>query len=169
MIYRRALLVAAAILLLAGAAQAASEGNIKHVLLISVDGLHALDVANYVQNHPNSALAQLSRTGVTYSNARTPANSDSFPGLMALVTGGSPITSGLFYDVSYSRDIFDPTNTTCSGGAGNTMVFDESIDLYNASECFVECDRPDEAAAASGERPVRGAVAASGDPDQHDF
>jgi predicted AlkP superfamily pyrophosphatase or phosphodiesterase len=132
-IYRRALfVVAAAILLLAGAAQAASEGNIKHVLLISVDGLHALDVANYVQNHPNSALAQLSRTGVTYSNARTPANSDSFPGLMALVTGGSPITTGLFYDVSYSRDIFDPTNTTCSGGAGNTMVFDESIDVYNA-------------------------------------
>ena len=124
--------LAATIVLFAGAAQAASESNIQHVLLISVDGLHALDVANYVQGHPNSALAQLSRTGITYSNARTPANSDSFPGLMALVTGGSPVTSGLFYDVSYSRDIFDPTNTTCSGGAGNTMVFDESIDVYNA-------------------------------------
>ncbi len=69
---------------------------------------------------------------MTFSNARTPANSDSFPGLMALVTGGSPITSGLFYDVSYDRTIFDPTNTSCSGGAGNTMVFDESIDVYNA-------------------------------------
>ena len=133
MIARRLLpTLAFAILLFAGVAQAASESNIKHVLLISVDGLHALDVANYVQGHPNSALAQLSRTGITYSNARTPANSDSFPGLMALVTGGSPVTSGLFYDVSYGRDIFDPTNTTCSGGAGNTMVFDESIDVYNA-------------------------------------
>src|SRR5258707_3903429 len=123
--------ITTAILLFAGMAQGASQSNIKHVLLISVDGLHALDVANYVQSHPNSALAQLSRSGITYSNARTPANSDSFPGLMALVTGGSPVTSGLFYDVSYSRDIFDPTNTTCSGGAGNTMVFDESIDVYN--------------------------------------
>ncbi len=132
MISRRLLpTLAVAILFFAGVAQAASESNIKHVLLISVDGLHALDVANYVQSHPNSALAQLSRSGITYSNARTPANSDSFPGLMALVTGGSPVTSGLFYDVSYSRDIFDPTNTTCSGGAGNTMVFDESIDVYN--------------------------------------
>jgi len=85
-----------------------------------------------VQRHPNSALAQLSRSGITFSNARTPANSDSFPGLMALVTGGSAVTTGLFYDVSYDRTIFDPTNTTCSGTPGNTMVFDETIDLYNA-------------------------------------
>ena len=117
--------------LFAGAAQADSNNKIKHVLLISVDGLHALDVANYVAAHPNSALAELSRHGVTYSNARTPANSDSFPGLLALVTGGSPVTSGVFYDVSYDRTIFDPTNTSCSGGAGNNMIFDESIDLYN--------------------------------------
>src|SRR6267142_2820193 len=70
--------------------------KIRHVLLISVDGLHALDVANYVAAHPNSALAELSRHGVTYSNARTPANSDSFPGLLALITGGSPVSHGLF-------------------------------------------------------------------------
>ncbi|MCU1295757.1 MAG: type phosphodiesterase/nucleotide pyrophosphatase [Acidobacteriaceae bacterium] len=106
--------------------------KIQHVLLISVDGLHALDVANYVANNPKSALAELSRHGVTYSNARTPANSDSFPGLLALVTGGSPVTHGLFYDVSYDRTIFDPTNTTCTGTAGNFMVFDESVDLYNS-------------------------------------
>ncbi|MGZ4822163.1 MAG: alkaline phosphatase family protein [Terriglobales bacterium] len=110
---------------------APGRGRIKHVLLISVDGMHALDVANYVQSHPNSALAELSGHAITYSNARTPANSDSFPGLLALVTGGSPITHGLLYDVSYDRTIFDPTNTTCSGGPGNMMVFDESIDLYD--------------------------------------
>ena len=107
------------------------EGHkIKHVLLVSVDGLHALDVARYVESHPNSALAELSGHGITYSNARTPANSDSFPGLLALVTGGSPVSHGLFYDVSYNRGIFDPTNTTCSGQPGNTQVFDESIDKY---------------------------------------
>jgi predicted AlkP superfamily pyrophosphatase or phosphodiesterase len=106
--------------------------EIKHVLLISVDGLHALDVANYVESHPNSALAELAGHGITYSNARTPANSDSFPGLLALVTGGSPLSHGLFYDVSYDRTIFDPTNTTCSGDPGNMMVFDESVDLYNS-------------------------------------
>jgi predicted AlkP superfamily pyrophosphatase or phosphodiesterase len=107
--------------------------RIKHVLLISVDGLHALDVANYVAAHPGSALAELSSHGITYSNARTPANSDSFPGLLALVTGGSPISHGLFYDVSYNRSIFDPTNTTCSGQVGNMQVFDESIDKYSGT------------------------------------
>jgi type I phosphodiesterase/nucleotide pyrophosphatase len=110
-----------------------SQPTIQHVLLISVDGLHALDVARYVDAHPGSALAELSRHGVTFSNARTPANSDSFPGLLALVTGGSPVSTGLFYDVSYDRSLFDPTNTMCGGPAGNMMVFDESIDLYNAN------------------------------------
>jgi predicted AlkP superfamily pyrophosphatase or phosphodiesterase len=109
-----------------------SDKNFRHVLLISVDGLHALDVSKYVATHPHSALAELASHGTTYSGANTPQNSDSFPGLLALVTGGSPLTSGLFYDVSYDRTIYDPTNTTCSGGAGNLMVFDESIDKYTS-------------------------------------
>jgi len=109
------------------------HGKIKHVLLISIDGMHALDVANYVAAHPGSALAELSEHAITYSNARTPANSDSFPGLLALVTGGSPISHGLFYDVSYNRGIFSPANTSCSGQPGNMQGFDESIDVYNSS------------------------------------
>src|SRR5246127_4006981 len=127
-------LLAAAMLATSLAAQQGPGGiGVSHVLLISVDGLHALDAARYVESHPTSALAELASHGVTYSNARTPANSDSFPGLLALVTGGSPISHGLFYDVSFDRTIFDPTNTTCAGSPGNTMIFDESIDLYNAS------------------------------------
>jgi hypothetical protein len=131
---RRAAVILA--LLAAGATRAQADGvhrPIHHVLMVSVDGLHALDVARFAEAHPQSALAELSSHGVTYTNARTPANSDSFPGLLALVTGGSPVSHGLFYDVSYDRTVFDPTNTTCAGPAGNMMVFDESIDLYNAS------------------------------------
>jgi predicted AlkP superfamily pyrophosphatase or phosphodiesterase len=130
--------LAASFLLLGSLFSVAADSSVKktstnHVLLISVDGLHALDVARYIQLHPNSALAQLASHGVTYSNARTPRNSDSFPGLLALVTGGSPVSGGLYYDVSYDRLIFDPTNTTCTGTPGNMMVFDESIDKYNSS------------------------------------
>src|SRR5712672_199243 len=119
-------------------ALAMEQQDVRHVLLISVDGMHALDVARYVESHPNSTLKQLAGHGITYSNARTPANSDSFPGLLALVTGGSPVTTGLFYDVSYDRTIFDPTNTTCSGQGGNMMVFDESIDRYNAQNVSLD-------------------------------
>jgi predicted AlkP superfamily pyrophosphatase or phosphodiesterase len=88
-------LAAASLMTLASAAGADHRNDsnqIRHVLLISVDGLHALDVSNYVSNHPGSALAELSRAGVTYTGAHTPANSDSFPRLLALVTGGSPIS-----------------------------------------------------------------------------
>ncbi|MEA2698612.1 MAG: hypothetical protein QOI66_2883 [Myxococcales bacterium] len=106
---------------------------VDHVLLLSIDGLHALDVSRFVASHPHSALATLGQHGVTYSNARLPVHSDSFPGLLALVTGGSPISHGVFYDVSYDRTLFDPTNTACSGQPGNMIVFDESIDLYNAA------------------------------------
>jgi Type I phosphodiesterase / nucleotide pyrophosphatase len=113
--------------------QLLNDARIQRVLLVSVDGLHALDVARFVESHPNSAIAELAKHGITYSNASTPANSDSFPGLLALVTGGSPVSHGVFYDVSYDRSLFDPTNTTCSGPAGNTIVYDESIDKYTAA------------------------------------
>lgn len=91
------------------------ETEFKRVLLISVDGLHALDVARYVDSDPYSTLAKLTKGGITYSNARTPANSDSFPGLLARVTGGSPVTSDLFYDVSYDRSYFANGDSTCAG------------------------------------------------------
>jgi len=57
------------------------ENPVKHVLLISVDGLHAVDLTNYVATHPDSTLAQLSKHGVTYANNSTSIPSDSFPGL----------------------------------------------------------------------------------------
>jgi hypothetical protein len=112
---------------------------VQHVLLISVDGLHALDLANFVSSHHDSTLALLSRSGVTYTNASTSAPSDSFPGLATLVTGGSPTTAGLWYDVTYNRALSPPALTTSlpiTGGAnlcpdvvGTPMAYDESIDI----------------------------------------
>jgi hypothetical protein len=125
-----------------GAASTAQASDIDHVLLLSIDGLHALDVARYVESHPGSALARLAQHGVTYSDARTPANSDSFPGVLALVTGGSPLSHGFFYDVSYDRTLFAPDNTSCSGPAGNMMVYDESIDNYSAAGISLDTINP---------------------------
>jgi hypothetical protein len=108
----------------------------EHVLLISVDGLHALDLTNYVQSHPDSTLAKLANHGIRYDNASTSLPSDSFPGLAALVTGGTPATAGLWYDVSYNRTLAPPTVTTpygvasgpCPGPVGTITEYDESID-----------------------------------------
>jgi hypothetical protein len=67
-----------------------TRGKIKHVLLISLDGLHALDLANFVKSNPQSNLAQLSSRGVVYTQASTSKPSDSFPGLMSIVTCRPP-------------------------------------------------------------------------------
>ncbi|HEY1312993.1 MAG TPA: alkaline phosphatase family protein [Steroidobacteraceae bacterium] len=124
-------------------AHAASDGgllgssDIKHVLLVSVDGLHALDLSNYVASHPDSNLAQLSRHGVTYTNNATSSPSDSFPGLASLVTGGSPVTTGLWYDDTYNRALSPPLMTdglgnpggNCPGTVGTNVAWDEAVDI----------------------------------------
>ncbi len=105
----------------------------KHVLLISVDGLHQQDLSNCLANNTCPNLAALAKTGVNYTGATTPGLSDSFPGLAALLTGGSPKTAGLFYDVSYDRTLYAPTDTACTGAQGWNVVFDETtgIDGWN--------------------------------------
>jgi hypothetical protein len=131
------------VLMLAGmlGAQADNEisesgHQVRHVLLISVDGLHALDLSNYVTSHPGSTLAALSQHGVTYTNNSTTTPSDSYPGLASLVTGGSPITAGFWYDDTYNRALSPPQLTdglgnpggACPGTVGTNVAWDEAID-----------------------------------------
>ena len=94
--------------------------DIRRVLLISVDGFHSLDFANCAKGIsgfkggtpycPN--LKALAQHGVNYLNSSTSKPSDSFPGLMAIVAGGSPRTVGAFYDVAYDRSLQPPAVTT---------------------------------------------------------
>lgn len=115
----------------------------KRVLLISVDGLHQLDLANWIKSNPGSTLATLAGTGVVYSDAKTPTPSDSFPGMLALVTGGTPKSTGVYYDDSYDRTLFAP-GSDCSGtpansGPGIEAVFDESIE-HDSTQLFSPID-----------------------------
>src|SRR4029077_15905976 len=86
--------------------------DIRHVLLISIDGMHAVDYENCAASNTCPHLAALGRTGVNYTRTTTSRPSDSFPGLMALVTGGSPRTVGAFYDVAYDRVLAPPKIAT---------------------------------------------------------
>ncbi|HEX4575223.1 MAG TPA: alkaline phosphatase family protein [Gemmatimonadales bacterium] len=99
----------------------------QHVLLISVDGMHQSDLARYVATHPQSAFAGLSRRGSTFANASAARPSDSYPGLLAIVTGGSPRSTGVFYDASYDRTL-SPPGSACKT-VGTAVVYDESVDL----------------------------------------
>jgi hypothetical protein len=116
------------------------ETGIQHVLLISVDGMHALDYLNCVSGGYCPNLAALGNKGVNYINTSTSKPSDSFPGLMALMTGGTPRTMGVYYDVAFDRALNPPLDTTgnglpggsCTPGgtpSGTTTEYDEGIEI----------------------------------------
>jgi hypothetical protein len=124
------------------------QGPIKHVLLISVDGMHAVDFLNCAKGISTinngapfcPALAALGKTGVNYVAASTTKTSDSFPGLIGIVTGGSPAYTGIYYDVAYARNYDAPAKTTGNGLAagpctpfatptGTTSEYEEGIDI----------------------------------------
>src|SRR5262249_23026093 len=72
------------------AAEPTGNGKTHRVILISVDGMHALDAASYIKAQPTSALAGMASTGVNYSAASSTKPSDSFPAMAGIVTGGTP-------------------------------------------------------------------------------
>src|SRR5437867_6203953 len=110
------------------------QGQIARVLLLSVDGLHAVDLSRYVENNPHSPLAQLTATGRTYTNASATRPSDSFPGMLAMVTGGTPRSTGVYYDDGYDRSLV-PSGGTCVPGAtapGTEVQWKQNLDLTPA-------------------------------------
>jgi hypothetical protein len=101
----------------------------RHVLLISVDGLHASDLQTWIDANSGSTLASLSARGTTYSNARATFPSDSFPGMLALATGGTSKSTGVYYDDSFDRSLYPPSDTTCSGPVGTEVIYAEPADV----------------------------------------
>ncbi|HEV2982924.1 MAG TPA: alkaline phosphatase family protein, partial [Vicinamibacterales bacterium] len=112
----------------------------RHVLLISIDGMHVLDYKNCVASGTCPHLADLGETGVNYTRTSTSKPSDSFPGLMALVTGGTPKTHGAYYDVAYDRVLAPPAIDTgnglqggdCNAGKvnGTRTEYEEGVDFH---------------------------------------
>lgn len=107
-----------------------NRNDIRHVLLVSVDGFHALDYLNCSNGIVGvnggapycPSLAALAKTGMNYLDTSTSKPSDSFPGLMAIVTGGSPRTMGVNYDVAYDRALNPPLNDTGNGLLGTSTT-----------------------------------------------
>jgi hypothetical protein len=101
----------------------------KHVLLLSVDGLHQSDLAWYVARNPGSALARLAGGGTEYTHARTTVPSDSFPGMVGQLTGAGPGTTGVYYDDTYSTALLPAGTTDCaSAKPGAEVDLTEDLD-----------------------------------------
>lgn len=103
--------------------QEGQDGKVaKHVLLLSVDGLHQKDLDRYVAAHPQSALAALVNHGTSYTHAQTPVPSDSFPGMVGQFTGGNPGTTGIYYDDTFNRALLPAGTTDCKNTVPGTEV-----------------------------------------------
>jgi arylsulfatase A-like enzyme len=111
--------------------QAGSQ--IKHVLLISVDGMHQSDLEWYITDHPDSTLAQLANNGMEYTNTQTSDPSDSDPGGTALMTGADPGVAGVYYDDEYNHDVYPAGTTSCNGQpTGGDVIYDSPDDLNDS-------------------------------------
>ena len=114
--------------------RADDEGHdrIRHVLLISIDGFHAVDLQKCEASHLCPNLARLAEHGTTYANASTTKPSDSFPGLLAQLTGGTSKSTGVYYDDSYDRTLFSPAGNPpapCAAGPGAETNLAENLDV----------------------------------------
>ena len=111
------------------AAAASPRSPVKHVLVLSIDGLHETDLAFYVGQHPHSALGDLVADGTNYTQAQTTFPSDSFPGMVGQFTGAGPGTSGVYYDDTYNHELLPPGTLDCSTATPGTEVpWTEAID-----------------------------------------
>ncbi len=95
--------------------ESAGDAVSRHVLLISIDGMHALDFHNCTIANTCPNLAALAGSGVNYTRTSTSKPSDSFPGLMAIVTGGTPKLVGVYYDAAFDRVLAPPAADTGNG------------------------------------------------------
>jgi len=111
----------------ASAAPISNRAKVDHVLLITIAGMHQVDLDRYVTANPTSTLAQLVNRGISYSAVQAPRPSDSFPGIIALVTGGLPKVTGVIYDDSFDRSL-SPPGSDCSQWGGEA-VYDEAADV----------------------------------------
>jgi hypothetical protein len=89
----------------------------KHVVAISVDGLHASDVGKWTLSRPTSNFSRLLSHGYQYTDSFTSAPSDSFPGTLAQYTGATPKTTGVWYDDTWDWTFYAP-GSGCAGKPG---------------------------------------------------
>jgi hypothetical protein len=101
--------------------------DVDHVLLLSIDGFHQFDMDRYVAGHPGSALAALVARGTEYTNTLSSRPSDSFPGTLAMTTGGSPASTGIYYDVTWDDKLSPPGSGCATRGAA--ALFDGEINF----------------------------------------
>jgi Type I phosphodiesterase / nucleotide pyrophosphatase len=88
----------------------------RHIIIISIDGLHEADLTDSATSALIPNIMALAHGGIWYQNASCTHPSDSFPGTLAYLTGAGPATTGVYYDDTFCRALVGP-----GGGADSPM------------------------------------------------
>jgi hypothetical protein len=108
-------------------AQFVSAAPAKHVIIISIDGLHQADLSDPALQSSMPAILSLAERGISYANASTTFPSDSVPGALAYLTGAGPATTGVYFDDTYCRT-FLPPGSEHVAQPGSEIQIGEEID-----------------------------------------
>jgi hypothetical protein len=120
-------------------ARPAHAAPAKHVIIISIDGLHQADLDDPALRPYLPNISALQNSGISYTHASCSTPSDSFPGTLAYLTGAGPALTGVYYDDTYSRSLLAP------GAAGtappgtdvqNTEAIDKDSTLISGGGDF---------------------------------
>jgi hypothetical protein len=87
----------------------------------------------HVEVHPSGP------GGIEYTSAATSNPSDSDPGGTALMTGGNPRSTGIYYDVEYSHKTDEP-GAACTPGqpaTGGDVIYDSPDDALASVPDFI--------------------------------
>lgn len=116
------LVIASSIGLLHGADAPIWPPAYRHVLILTIDGFRETDLEDphLTADLPN--IRALQAAGITYSNATSPAPTDSFPGLLGIMAGANPKTTGVYFDEAYTRALYAPAVTLNGSGTPSAAI-----------------------------------------------
>ena len=92
-----------------------------HVLLISIDGMHAIDLARFIGRASGFGPRRAGAAGRRLQQCRRREAERFLSRPACHVTGGSPASTGVYYDDSYDRTLSAPGSNCAVKGSGDRL------------------------------------------------
>src|SRR5947208_742076 len=113
--------------IISAAGVALADAPYQHVLILSIDGLREADLADPATAAYLPNITAFEHSAIHYSNAHTVVPSDSVPASLSYLTGATPKTTGVYYEDSYDRSLYD-AGGFLGGPQGTVVSLRESLD-----------------------------------------
>ena len=116
----------------------AADFRAKHIILLSIDGLHQADLTDPALSDLIPNIRKLESQGAWYTATTGTTPSDSFPGTLAYLTGAGPATTGVYYDDTFCRSLARAGADVLGTQVQNTEAIDKNSTLLDGGgDCGV--------------------------------